>query len=152
MQPQTLLLLAAGAAARLDTLLFYTCVTPQVGNQCEEGFTLDQMGTTTAAFSQNFSTIAAGKARGNVSSLYAVHDVFFANGEGLAPGWEAAWAALKEELVPWVENGTVTGCVLPAAPRRAEATRVGSSWATSCCPRASATCRRSRRRSRRCRR
>ena len=48
--------------ARLDTLLFYTCVTPQVGNQCEEGFTLDQMGTTTAAFSQNFSTIAAGKA------------------------------------------------------------------------------------------
>ena len=28
----------------LKPLLFYTCVTPQIGNQCEEGFTLDQAG------------------------------------------------------------------------------------------------------------
>ena len=35
----------------LNTLLFYTCVTPQVGNQCEEGFTLDQAGVVTGGFS-----------------------------------------------------------------------------------------------------
>ena len=68
--PHRLLLLAATASASLDALLFYTCVTPQVGNQCEEGFTLDQMGLTTAAFSQNLTTVAAGRAQGNVTTLY----------------------------------------------------------------------------------
>jgi hypothetical protein len=36
---------------------FYTCVTPQVGNQCEEGFTLDQAGIATIAFSSNATRI-----------------------------------------------------------------------------------------------
>ena len=38
----------------LTTLLFYTCVTPQIGNQCEEGFTLDQAGIVTGGVSSNF--------------------------------------------------------------------------------------------------
>ena len=45
--PLFLSLGAAAAAAPKEVLLFYTCVTPQIGNQCEEGVTLDQAGVAT---------------------------------------------------------------------------------------------------------
>ena len=84
----TATVLATDAASRagsrnpnLKHLLFYTCVTPQIGNQCEEGFSLDQAGIATSAVSSNFSTIEAGVAH-NISILFAVHDTFFLNGEG----------------------------------------------------------------------
>ena len=109
------LCLSAGLAAssvpanpNLDTLLFYTCVTPQVGNQCEEGYTLDQAGVATRGFSSNFSTIEAGAAA-NISTLFAVHDTFFENGVGLRADWRAAWAALQPRLVPLIEARVVVG-------------------------------------------
>jgi hypothetical protein len=101
------ILVAPGNPA-LTTLLFYTCVTPQVGNQCEEGFTLDQAGIATRGFSSNFTTIAQGGAA-NMSSLFAVHDTFFENGKGLRQDWEAAWAALQAKLEPYVVDRTVVG-------------------------------------------
>jgi len=92
----------------LNTLLFYTCVTPQVGNQCEEGYTLDQAGITTRGFSQNFTTIEAGR-RANISTLFAVHDTFFENGAGLRKDWQQAWADLQVKLEPLIEDRTVVG-------------------------------------------
>lgn len=92
----------------LNTLLFYTCVTPQVGNQCEEGFTLDQAGVVTGGFSSNFTTIQRGRAA-NISSLFAVHDTFFENGKGLRKDWKAAWAALQVKLEPYLQDKSVVG-------------------------------------------
>ena len=92
----------------LNTLLFYTCVTPQVGNQCEEGYTLDQEGVVTRGFSQNFTTIEAGS-RANISTLFAVHDTFFDNGAGLRKDWQHAWSALQTKLEPLIEARTVVG-------------------------------------------
>ena len=67
-------------------LLFYTCVTKQIGNQCEEGFTLDQAGIATRGFSSNFTTIQRGKRLANITTLFAVHDTFFQNNAGLRKG------------------------------------------------------------------
>ena len=92
----------------LTTLLFYTCVTPQIGNQCEEGFTLDQAGIATRGFSSNFTTIQAGRAH-NITTLFAVHDTFFENGKGLRKDWLQAWSALQVKLVPLIEQRTVVG-------------------------------------------
>jgi len=98
--------LVASSTARM--LLFYTCVTPQIGNQCEEGFTLDQAGVATSGFSSNFTTIRAGRAK-NMTSLFAVHDTFFENGKGMRKDWEEAWGALQAKLVPLIEDRTVVG-------------------------------------------
>ena len=107
-----LLRLAAAISApenpNLNALLFYTCVTPQVGNQCEEGFTLDQSGIANRGFSSNFTTIARG-AEKNISSLFAVHDTFFENGQGLRKDWKAAWEALQIKLEPLIQSRTVIG-------------------------------------------
>ena len=89
-------------------LLFYTCVTKQVGNQCEEGFTLDQAGIANRAFSSNFTTIAAGKEK-NITSFFAVHDTFFDNGVGLRKDWREAWDALQLKIEPLVQSGTIVG-------------------------------------------
>jgi hypothetical protein len=99
----------SGVASRSPlALLFYTCVTPQVGNQCEEGFTLDQAGIANRAFSSNFTTIVAGRAK-NITSLFAVHDTFFENKIGLRKDWQMAWAELQGKLEPLVQDGTVIG-------------------------------------------
>ena len=95
----------------LNTLLFYTCVTPQVLNQCEEGFTLDQTGIVNKGFSSNFTTINAG-AKHNITTLFAVHDTFFENHQGLRKDWKAAWQTLQIQLIPLIESRTVTGFML----------------------------------------
>lgn len=99
---------AAPHGAALNTLLFYTCVTPQVGNQCEEGFTLDQAGIVTRGVSSNFTTIQRGRSA-NISTLFAVHDTFFENGKGLRKDWEASWSALQGKLEPFLEDRSVVG-------------------------------------------
>ena len=93
---------------KFQTLLFYTCVTPQVGNQCEEGFTLDQAGIVTRGFSSNFTTIERGWAQ-NITTFYAVHDVFFSNGKGLRKDWEQAWEALQAKIDPFIRKGAIVG-------------------------------------------
>ena len=93
----------------LNTLLFYTCVTPQIGNQCEEGFTLDQAGVATRGFSSNFTTIQNGKSGGNITSLFAVHDTFFQNGIGLRNDWQQRWTLLTKKLDPLIKKGTIVG-------------------------------------------
>ena len=87
-----------------------TCVTKEVHNQCEESFSLDQAGIANMGFSNNFSTIAAGAAQ-NISTLFSIHDTFYnADGsKGMRPDWQAAWAALQTELVPFIENRSVVG-------------------------------------------
>lgn len=92
----------------LTTLLFYTCVTPQIGNQCEEGYTMDQSGIATHGFSSNFTTIALGE-KNNITTLFAVHDTFFENGAGLRKDWKDAWASLQLQLVPYIESKTIVG-------------------------------------------
>ena len=104
--PHTATRTTAPRNPNLKHLLFYTCVTPQVGNQCEEGFTADQIGIATTGVSSNFTTIEAGRAH-NISFLFAVHDTFFLNGKGLRPDWNAAWAALLAKLVPLIETRVV---------------------------------------------
>lgn len=95
----------------LTTLLFYTCVTPQVGNQCEEGFTLDQAGIVTRGFSSNLTTIEAGR-KANITTLFAVHDTFFTNGAGMRKDWQRAWASLQIRLKPLIESRIVVGFFL----------------------------------------
>jgi hypothetical protein len=104
----TLVVITAAENPNLKTLLFYTCVTPQIGNQCEEGFTLDQAGIVTRGFSSNFSTIEAGKTA-NISTFFAVHDTFFQNGAGLRKDWKQSWAALQIKLEPLIQSKTVVG-------------------------------------------
>ena len=53
-------------------------------------------------------TIAAGRAA-NISTLFAVHDIFFVNGKGLRSDWRQAWTALSAELEPLIEDRAVTG-------------------------------------------
>ena len=84
-------------------------MTPQVGNQCEEGFTLDQAGVATVAFSSNISRILEAHAEYGITSLYTVHDTFFENGVGLRKDWELAWARLQVELEPLVARRAVFG-------------------------------------------
>jgi hypothetical protein len=90
-------------------LLFYTCVTPQIGNQCEEGFTLDQAGIATRGFSSNLTTIQRGKNLANITTLFAVHDTFFENNAGLRKDWKQAWSLLQIQLKPLIEDGTIVG-------------------------------------------
>jgi hypothetical protein len=96
------------ANSNFKNLLFYTCVTPQVGNQCEEGYTLDQAGIATQGFSSNFTTIEAGKKQ-NITTLFAVHDTFFENGIGLRKDWKARWSDLRTKLDPYIKSKTVVG-------------------------------------------
>jgi len=103
---------ALSANLNFQTLLFYTCVTPQIGNQCEEGFTLDQVGVATRGFSSNITTIKAGRAAGNITTFFAVHDTFFSNGKGLNPDWEKEWDSLQAELEPLIQDRTVVGFFL----------------------------------------
>ena len=55
-------------------------MTPQVENQCEEGFTLDQVLVTGAL--ALILPIIERKTSANIKMFYAVHDVFFSNGKG----------------------------------------------------------------------
>jgi hypothetical protein len=96
------------APQHLTTLLFYTCATKEVANQCEESYTMDQAGIANAGFSGNFSTIRAGAER-NITTLFSIHDTFFSNGKGMRSDWQASWAALQKQLVPLIESGAVSG-------------------------------------------
>ena len=102
----------------LTTLLFYTCVTKQVGNQCDEGFTLDQTGVANRGVSNNFTTIAAGKTV-NISTLFAVHDTFFVNGQGQHP-------QPRTPLPPtaWWALDALSSSPSPSAPKQRAACRV----------------------------
>ena len=93
----------------LNALMFYTCVTPQIGNQCQEGFTLDQVGIATGGFSSNLTTIAQGAKLGNMTTLYAVHDTFFDNGSGLRQDWKQAWSALQVQIEPYIKSKVIVG-------------------------------------------
>lgn len=92
-------------------LLFYTCLTPEVDNQCDEGYTLDQAGIVNLGFT-NSTTLAVAGRKVNISSLFAVHGVFFENGVGMRPGWEARWEAAKARVLPLIEAGTIIGFFL----------------------------------------
>ena len=105
-QPGTCI--AAPTNPGLTTLLFYTCATKEVANQCDESFTTDQAGIANVGFSGNFTTIKAGQAV-NISTLFSIHDTFFINGKGLRPDWKTAWAALQKKLVPLIESKAVVG-------------------------------------------
>ena len=92
-----------------NALLFYTCATKEVANQCEESFTLDQAGVANMGFSNNFTTIEAGAKKANISTLFSIHDTFFVNGKGLRTDWQQAWAALQRRLKPLIETRAVVG-------------------------------------------
>ena len=102
---------ASIANPNLATLLFYTCVTKEVKNQCNESFTLDQSESANAGFTANFTTIEQGH-RVGISSLFATHDVFFENGKGMRPDWEARWADASTKLAPLIEARKVVGFFL----------------------------------------
>ena len=102
---------ASIANPNLATLLFYTCVTKEVKNQCNESFTLDQAESANAGFTANFTTIEQGHLVG-MSSLFATHDVFFENGKGMRPDWEARWADASKKLAPLIEARKVVGFFL----------------------------------------
>ena len=109
------------ANPNLATLLFYTCVTKEVKNQCNESFTLDQAESANAGFTANFTTIEQGH-RVGISSLFATHDIFFENGKGMRPDWEARWADASKKLAPLIKArkvvdyvrlrcGSIRGCL-----------------------------------------
>ncbi len=114
MKVQMMLLYASSVlgASPLHTLLHYQCVTKEVANQCEESFTLAQRGYANRGFTANFSLIDLAHKEAGISSLFAVHDTFFSNGQGLEPGWKEAWHSLAEKLNPLVHNGRVSGIFL----------------------------------------
>jgi hypothetical protein len=96
--------------AHLQHLLFYTCATKEVANQCEESYTLDQVGVATTGFSNNLTTIAAGaRAHPPIRTLFSVHDTFIVNGKGLRPDWPQAWQRLQATLAPLIEAKAVVG-------------------------------------------
>ena len=99
------------ANPNLATLLFYTCVTKEVKNQCNESFTLDQAESANAGFTDNFTTIEQGH-RVGMSSFFATHDIFFENGKGMRPDWEARWADASKKLAPLIEARKVVGFFL----------------------------------------
>jgi hypothetical protein len=94
--------------SNLTTLLFYTCVTKEIANQCLESFTLDQAESANRGFTANFTTIEAGFKVG-MASLFDVHDIFFVNGKGMRPDWEAAWKGAVTQLAPFIEKKAVVG-------------------------------------------
>ena len=100
---------ASVAASHLKHLLFYTCATKEVLNQCEESFTLDQNESANLGFTSNLTTAVDGFHNANMRTLYAVHDVFFANGQGMQPDYLARWEHTKTLLRPLIEQGVVVG-------------------------------------------
>ena len=116
---QTLFLLALGCSASmsqlpkphpgLKALMFYTCVTKEVKNQCEESFTLDQNESANMGFTANFTTISQGYEAG-IRSLFAVHDIFFNNSNhSLNANWRATWEDTKSKLTPYIMGNQVAG-------------------------------------------
>ncbi len=47
-----------------------------------------------------------------MSSLFATHDVFFENGMGMRPDWEARWADASKKLAPLIKARKVVGFFL----------------------------------------
>eukprot|EP00051_Salpingoeca_urceolata_P020066 m.298062 g.298062 ORF g.298062 m.298062 type:complete len:291 (-) comp19534_c6_seq1:73-945(-) len=92
----------------LKTVLFYTCATKAVDNQCNESFSLDQANYANTGFTSNFTTVEQG-AKVGIQTLFATHDTFFVNGKGLRPDWQPRWEALKTKLVPLIEAKAVVG-------------------------------------------
>ena len=99
---------SAAAGKAPSNLLFYTCATKEVANQCDESFSLDQRGVANRGFSANTTTIAAGFAAG-ITTLFSTHDTFFRNGAGLRPDWKEAWAAVQLEIDSLVRSGAIVG-------------------------------------------
>ena len=89
-------------------LLFYTCATKEIANQCDESFSLDQAGIANAGFSKNLTLISEGAALG-ITTLFSVHDTFFENGAGMRPDWRSAWAALLPKLDPLIRTKAIVG-------------------------------------------
>ena len=96
------------------TLLFYTCVTKEVKNQCEESYTLDQAESANVGFTSNFTTIEQGHQVG-IASFFAVHDIFFDNGKGMRADWEARWTETSQKLKPLIEARSSARAALGAA-------------------------------------
>ena len=93
----------------LKTLMFYTCVTKEVENQCEESFTLDQRESANMGFTANFTTIRQGYEVG-IRSLFAVHDIFFNNtNHSLNTNWRSMWEDTKAKLTPYINGNQVAG-------------------------------------------
>ena len=93
----------------LKSLLFYTCVTHEVANQCNESFTMDQKESANLGFTSNFSTVNEGFANG-ILSLYAVHDIFFDNEKHtLREDWKAIWSSTQTTLRPYIDEGKIVG-------------------------------------------
>lgn len=107
----------AAAAAPVQHLLFYTCCTPEVANQCDECFVpAAQGGWCTTGFTNDTSLAVEGAAVG-IHALFAVHDIFFTNGAGgqpggLRPGYAQRWAAALADIAPLLSNGTLLGVFL----------------------------------------
>lgn len=107
------LLLAAQPAqagrGNLEHLLFYTCVTKEVHNQCEGSYSLDQAGIVNRGFTANTTLIEVAAARFGIRSFFAVHDVFFVNGQGMQPDWRGRWTAAQTALRPLIESSALAG-------------------------------------------
>ena len=99
---------AVQAASTPSTLLFYTCATKEVANQCDESFSLDQQGIANRGFSANTTTITAGAAKG-ITTLFSTHDTFFRNGAGMRPDWKTAWSEIQLEIDPLIRSGAIVG-------------------------------------------
>jgi hypothetical protein len=101
--------LSLATHGHLQSLLFYTCVTKEVANQCEESFTLDQNESANLGFTANLTTAADGFRLAGIRTLFAVHDVFFDNGQGMQPDYVARWAEARAALEPLISGGVVVG-------------------------------------------
>ena len=93
----------------LNALLFYTCVTHEVLNQCNESFTMDQSESANLGFTSNLTTVDEGFKVG-IKSLYAVHDIFFDNEKHtLRTNWKAVWSSTQQILKSYIDDGKIIG-------------------------------------------
>jgi len=71
---------------------------------------MDQVGYANLGFTANLTTVAEGFAlQPPIRSLFAVHDIFFRNGQGLNPTWRTEWTSAKVALKPFLAQGSVLG-------------------------------------------
>ena len=101
--------IAANNTSHLKHLLFYTCATKEVLNQCEESFTLDQNESANLGFTSNLTTAVDGFREANMRTLYAVHDIFFANEQGMQKDYLTNWKNAKSVLHPLILEGVIAG-------------------------------------------
>jgi len=93
----------------LKWLLFYTCLTKEVANQCDEGYDpVGQGGWCNLGFTNDTALVEKGR-QYNMSSLFAVHDIFFINGQGLNPAYKEAWQKALPSILPYIKSGSITG-------------------------------------------